>query len=105
MTQCELCFLSKSSMSMLRKQYPELDGRMMRFQRAGTKMTHQQRGRLNRHLDGLQKSLTAAGKGGKLADLFKKQQEKETKAGTRHSQAQNALSRPAFSFVRARVLI
>ena len=80
-TQCELCFLTKGSMAMLRKQYPELDGRMMRFQRAGTKMSHAQRGRLNQHLVGLQKSLTAAGKGGKLADLFKKQQAKELKAG------------------------
>ena len=31
-TQCEFCFLSKSSMSMLRAQYAELNGRMLRFQ-------------------------------------------------------------------------
>jgi phage tail sheath gpL-like len=49
----------------------------MRFQRAGQRMTDAQRGRLNEHMDGLQKSLQAAGKAGKLAALFKKQQAKE----------------------------
>jgi len=52
---------------------------MMRFQRAGQRMTDAQRGRLNEHMDGLQKSLQAAGKAGKLAALFKKQQAKEEK--------------------------
>jgi hypothetical protein len=42
-------------------------------------MTDAQRGRLNEHMDGLQKSLQAAGKAGKLAALFKKQQAKEEK--------------------------
>jgi phage tail sheath gpL-like len=51
----------------------------MRFQRAGQRMTDAQRGRLNEHMDGLQKSLQAAGKAGKLAALFKKQQAKEEK--------------------------
>lgn len=76
-TRCELCFLTKSSMTMLRNQYPELDGRIMRFQRAGIRMTREERKRLNEHLDGLQTRLAAAGKAGKLATLMRTQQDKE----------------------------
>jgi hypothetical protein len=54
------------------------------WQRAGTRMTLQQRGRLNKHLDGLQKSL-AVQKGGKMKALMirtlvKNQQQKELRS-------------------------
>jgi CRP-like cAMP-binding protein len=54
-TKCELCFLRKESMLELRERYKELNARIVRFQRAGIKMTRDQRDRLNQHLGALQK--------------------------------------------------
>ena len=50
MSKCELCFLTKDAVDQLRAQYPELNARITRFQRAGTLMTHKQRQRLAAHL-------------------------------------------------------
>ena len=50
MSKCELCFLTKDAVDQLRGQYPELNARITRFQRAGILMTHKQRQRLVAHL-------------------------------------------------------
>ena len=50
-------------MQELRDQYPELNARVMRFQRAGTPMTNKQRQRLSAHLEAINLSAVAKGTG------------------------------------------
>ena len=50
MCKCELCFLSKQQVHTLRHQYPELDARIRRFQRVGTKMSAKEKEKLNLHM-------------------------------------------------------
>ena len=58
-TKCELCFLTRGSLTALRARYAELNARIIRFARAGVRMNRKERAKVSQLLQSIKHSSSA----------------------------------------------